>query len=147
MMGDAATPGIHVWDWNEKRLRDGRASILFPLGDATNENRAVWSQFHYGEGQIAPAHSHSGWTFVVVIGGSGTVGDVELTTGQMVLVEPYVVYGPIAPGPDGITCMEIFENVPAVEPIWDLDAPDVKALFEQLGDAASEIAELIIAEP
>jgi len=75
----------------------------------------------------------------VVIEGSWIAGGIEYFTGQMVIVEPNVVYGPFECGKDGVTCIEFFEHQDAVPPIWDEADPAVQAVLARLGDTAASV--------
>jgi hypothetical protein len=76
---------------------------------------------------------------VVVLEGPWSAGGVEYGPGDIIIVEPNVIYGPFEPGPNGVFAVEYFENQAALPPIWDENDPDVKAQLERLGDDAVSI--------
>jgi hypothetical protein len=132
-------PGVRIRNWNENRQRKDTASSIFTLGwPAADASQPCWVQFRYEPGWRAPAHAHSGWSCTVVLEGSWIAGGVEYGPGEMIIVAPNVTYGPFDPGPNGVLCVEFFENQAALPPIWDDNDPDVKTQLERLGaDAAS----------
>jgi hypothetical protein len=93
------------------------------VGDRDDDNAArfVLAQMD-PNGPPRLRHSHSGWTSTIVLSGSVDIEGVTFTAGQLVLVAPDVVYGPITPGPDGASVLEIFTDGAATGSFWD--APD-----------------------
>lgn len=128
----SSRPGLRVLDWNADRHVQGTAdneiATLFSLvvGDAGDDvaARFVHARMDPG-GPPRLWHAHPGWTATIVLEGSMTIEDVPFTAGQMVVVAPGVAYGPIVPGPDGATFLEVFSGAAATETIWDEDDPRV----------------------
>jgi hypothetical protein len=132
-------PGVHVLDWKENRQRRKESSRYFPLGPSQEKDRPLWNQVNRQPGNVAPAHSHAGWTCTVVLEGSLSLDGVEFGPGQMILVEPHVHYGPLIAGPTGVSFIEFYENQGTLAPIWDMTDPAVVALLERLGDEAASV--------
>ena len=119
-------PGLRIVDWNAGRR---------PQGTRGNEIATTFSQVVGSDDDPAAArfvhvvmvpdsvprlrHSHPGWTTTIVLAGSIDIEGETFTAGQMVVVAPNVVYGPLVPGPDGAVFIEIFgdENATAID--WD----------------------------
>ena len=138
-MDPVVTPGVRIMDWNENRQRHGATSPVFVFGPTEDVTRTVWLQFKYEPGWVAPIHAHSGWTATIILEGTFFAGGVEYSPGSIIQVEPNVHYGPFETGPNGVTCLELFENQAALPPIWDESDPDVIAVMERLGPEALSI--------
>jgi hypothetical protein len=125
-------PGLRIVDWNRARRSQGvpghEIATLFsmvvgPEGDA-GAPRFVHVHMHPGS---PPRlwHAHPGWTTTIVLSGSMDIEGETFTAGQMVVVAPHVSYGPLEPGPDGATFMEIFYGDAATRTDWDEADPRV----------------------
>jgi uncharacterized protein (TIGR02246 family) len=128
----ASRPGIRLIDWNADRTVQGRPgeeiATLFSLVVGAPDDEHAARIVHARMGPGGPPrlwHAHPGATATIVLEGSMTVEDVELTSGQMVSVDAGVAYGPIQPGPDGATFVEVFSGVAATETLWDEADPRV----------------------
>jgi hypothetical protein len=126
-------PGVQVLDWNAARRTMGapghEIATLFSLvvGDAGDGHAARFVHCRMDpDGPPRLLHAHPGWTATIVIEGSMTIEDERFDVGQMVLVAPNVAYGPIVPGPEGATFLEIFSGVDATVTLWDEDDPRVE---------------------
>lgn len=127
-------PGVQVLDWNADRRTMGRPgheiATVFSVvvGDAGDGQAARFVHCRMDPGGPPRLwHAHPGWTATIVLEGSMTVEDVELAAGQLVVVAPGVGYGPIVPGEQGATFLEVFSGVAATQTIWDETDPRVEA--------------------
>lgn len=119
-------PGVTVLDWNAGRRAIGtpghEIATVFSLvvGDGGDEHAARFVHCRMDpDGPPRLAHSHPGWTATVVLDGSMTIEGERFGAGQLVLVAPGVAYGPIVPGPDGATFLEVFSGAAATATSWD----------------------------
>lgn len=126
-------PGVRILDWNDERHTMGKPgheiATLFSLvvGGADDEHAARFVHCRMDpDGPPRLWHAHPGWTATIVLEGSMTIEDVTFTTGQMVMVAPGVAYGPIVPGPEGATFLEVFSATAATVTLWDEDDPRVE---------------------
>lgn len=132
-------PGVTVLDWNGERRTMGNPgneiATLFSLvvGEGTEDEHAA--RFVHcrmdPDGPPRLWHAHPGWTATIVLEGSMTIEGEEFTAGQIVLVEPGVAYGPIVPGPEGATFLEVFSGADATVTVWDEDDPRVEEYRER----------------
>jgi hypothetical protein len=76
-----------------------------------------------GPGWVLPRHAHDCHRFEVVVQGTLDVGDRILKTGDIIVSDPGVAYGPHIAGPEGCTTFEIFSNLRASY-ITLLDTPE-----------------------
>ncbi len=123
-------PGVKVLDWNAERRTMGtpghEIATLFSLvvGEAGDEHAARFVHCRMDpDGPPRLWHAHPGWTATIVVEGSMTIEDVEFAAGQLVLVAPGVAYGPIVPGPEGATFLEVFSGTAATVTLWDEEDP------------------------
>lgn len=127
-------PGVTVLDGNGERRAMGKAgheiATVFSLvvGDGPADEHAA--RFVHcrmdPDGPPRLWHAHPGWTATTVLEGAMTIEGEEFTAGQMVLVEPGVAYGPIVPGPEGATFLEVFSGSAATATLWDEQDPRVE---------------------
>lgn len=76
---------------------------------------------------VLPRHAHECHRFEVIVQGSLDVGERILKTGDVMVSEPNVFYGPHVAGPEGCTTFEIFSNHAAShEAVLDLAGTIVK---------------------
>ena len=132
-------PGLRVVDWNEARRSQGvpghEIATLFSVvvgpDDDPGAPRFVHVHMHPGS---PPRlwHAHPGWTTTIVLAGSLDIEGESFTTGQMVVVSPNVSYGPLEPGPDGASFIEIFYGDTATGTDWDETDPRVSR-YRELG--------------
>lgn len=102
----------------------------FRLGSANNPASPAVTYVRIEPHETAPRHAHPGWTINVVIEGSCRLADfpdIELKPGHVLTAEPNVQYGPVYPGPEGVSLFEIFDSLQARPPVWD-DPNDPVAL-------------------
>jgi hypothetical protein len=130
--------GVTLLDWNVGRRPHGRPggviASLFSLvvGDPADPSAARFTHARMEpDGPPRLWHAHDDWTVSIVLEGSIEVEGVQLTAGQLVLVEPGVPYGPLIPGPQGATVLEIFATAAATTTRWDSDDPRVTAYRER----------------
>lgn len=62
---------------------------------------------------VLARHAHDCFRFEVLVQGSLDVGDRVLKSGDVMLTEPRVAYGPHVAGPDGCTTFEFFTTYEA----------------------------------
>jgi hypothetical protein len=84
----------------------------FILGEP-RDNPPTVAALRMGPGWILPRHAHDCHRFEIVVQGTLDVGDRILKTGDIMLSEPGVAYGPHIAGPEGCTTFEIFSNLRA----------------------------------
>jgi hypothetical protein len=119
-------PGLRVVDWNEDRLERGIASAsgMIVIGDPDDERAARFVHIRMAPGSPPRVrHAHHGWTSTIVLEGSLEIEGAVFTKGQMVIVEPNHFYGPLTPGREGATIIEMFHGDAAVLPICDETDP------------------------
>ena len=108
----------------------------FPLGKSTAEQCSIVTYVRLEAGDPAPRHAHAGWTINIVVEGSCRLEDfpdVVLGPGHILTCEPNLQYGPVIPGPQGVTLFEIFDRPETRPPIWsDPDDPVCVAYEEWL---------------
>jgi hypothetical protein len=126
-------PGVRVVDWNADRHPQGRpGDVIASLYSLVVGDRADPTAVRFTHARMAPGsgprlwHAHADWTTSIVLEGSLVVEGVTLTAGQMVVVAPDVAYGPLTPGPEGATVLEIFASARATHTQWDDDDPLVQ---------------------
>lgn len=133
-MGRLGIEGVHETDWiDDLTVTPMSTQKRFFMGHDGDRGRPNFMWATMEQGQTSPRHAHRGWSCTVILDGSFVIGGVEFTAGQMLIVEPDVVYGPFEPGPDGVTLVEYFEHEDAIPPVWDESDPRVQELY-----AASE---------
>jgi hypothetical protein len=118
--------GLRVLDWNADRHRQGipghEIASIFSVVVGDQDDPRAPRFVHVRMDPDGPPrlwHSHPGWTTTVVLAGSMKVEGINFTEGQMVVVAPNVPYGPLEPGPEGATFLEIFHGEGATPTIWD----------------------------
>jgi hypothetical protein len=132
-------PGLQIVDWNVGRRPQGIAgheiADLFSLVVGPADDPGAPRFVHVRMAPGSPPrlwHSHPGWTTTFVLDGSMEIEGVSFTAGQMVLVAPNVGYGPLEPGPDGATFIEVFYGEVATTTDWDETDPRV-AVYRERG--------------
>lgn len=125
----SARPGLRVVDWNQDRKTQGNPgheiATLFSvvIGDSTTADPARFVHVRMKPGSVPRLrHSHPGWTTTMVLEGALDIEGQTFTAGQLVVVAPDVSYGPLTPGPDGATFLEIFSDTAATGTDYEPDA-------------------------
>lgn len=126
-------PGLRVADWNTGRKIQGdpgyEIATLFSvvMGDSDSPDPARFVHVRMKPGS-APRlwHSHPGWTTTIVLEGCLDIEGTTFTAGQMVVVAPNIGYGPLEPGPEGASFIEIFSDTAATRTDWDEADPRVE---------------------
>ena len=127
-------PGMFVDDWNGGLTHAPETSFCeFVLGGDEDPDAPRMYYARIEADQSGPRHAHAGWTINVVLQGNCRMGDIDLNPGQVLTCAPNIQYGPLMPGPEGVTILEIFDSALARRPIWaDPESPDAKAYEEWL---------------
>lgn len=122
------------WDSIPKLKGDlGDLQIIW-LGAEGDRRRPGIYYIHMRPDQVAPRHSHPGWAVSIIVEGSCKFNGVEYGPGEALLAEAGAVYGPLEPGPEGVTLFEIFEAEEKIDPQWeDPEDPRIKNLWASLG--------------
>ena len=131
--------GLRIVDWNVDRRRQGvpghEIASLFSLVVGEPDDPDAPRFVHVRMDPESPPrlwHSHPGWTTTVVLAGHMFVEGVAFGEGQMVVVAPDVSYGPLEPGPEGATFIEIFHGEQATSTRWDETDPRI-AVYRERG--------------
>ncbi|MDT3445768.1 MULTISPECIES: hypothetical protein [unclassified Pseudofrankia] len=91
---------------------DGKA--YWDLGDRDNPERGVAFDVKLAAGATRPGISVGDWRGVLVFDGSATVGDTELATGDVLLVEPDAKLPDLTAGPGGVHLLELARTAAAL---------------------------------
>ena len=124
----SSRPGLRVVDLNKDRKTQGNPgyeiatllSVVIGDDDSADPTRFVHVRMK-PDSVPRLRHSHPGWTTTIVLEGSLEVEGQTFTAGQLVVVAPNVSYGPLKPGPDGATFLEIFPNTAATGTDYEAD--------------------------
>ena len=124
-------PGMTMHNWNDNQLHAPQYSYRpFFLGNADGDPANI-NYVRMEPHQRAPRHAHAGWTMNVVLAGGCLMGEHPMKSGDVLICEPGIQYGPIVPGPEGVTLLEIFDKVSGLPITWDNpDDPAVLAIVE-----------------
>ncbi len=132
--------GVFVGSWREELTHSPWSSFReFRLGGPTDLDCPAVTYVRIEPHQSGPRHAHAGWTVNVVIEGSCRMGEIALAPGDVLTCAPNVQYGPLVPGPDGVTLFGDLRQVvgpPAGlgRPVEPLAADYEKWLADRFGD-------------
>jgi quercetin dioxygenase-like cupin family protein len=113
-------PGVFLDNWKTNLTLSPWSSFReFLLGAKDASNCPSVTYVRLEPHQAGPRHAHDGWTINVVIEGSCRMGDLALAAGDVLTCAPNKQYGPLTPGPNGVTLLEIFDKLSGRSPIWD----------------------------
>lgn len=122
-MHDATKPGLLLDTATTATTRSPYSVFReFRMGGEKDTNCPAVTYVRLEPGDVAPRHAHGGWTVNVVVAGSCHIGDfpdMEMKPGSVLTSAPNVQYGPVIPGPQGVTLYEIFDSLEGRPPIWD----------------------------
>jgi quercetin dioxygenase-like cupin family protein len=88
------------------------------LGEPDDPQRGVLLDTTFQPGENYPAHTHADWRALLVMDGSMNIGDREITSDDVVIIEPNAEVGAFEPGPRGIHVLEVARTAAAVPTIY-----------------------------
>ena len=124
--------GVFVGSWREELTHSPWSSFReFRLGGPADHDCPAVTYVRIEPHQSGPRHAHAGWTINIVIEGSCCMGEIVLAPGDVLTCAPNVQYGPLVPGPDGVTLLEIFDRLSGRPPVWDDPSDPLAADYEK----------------
>ena len=93
------TPGGQVW------------SDIILLGDQKDPFQLAVPDIRLPANQIWPLHWHDCWVGIVVLEGQCLIGDWWMMSGDVLITEAHLEYGPLLIGPKGCRMFEIFARL------------------------------------
>jgi hypothetical protein len=117
---------------------------FFVLGDAEREQGQAALVMKMEPGHVVNSHGHTSGVLEVIVEGSLQVGDVVLTPGDVMVLEPGEACGRAVAGPDGCTTVEFFSTVQGAHQLIyrtpDGDTLDWDVLQQRRRPESSEIS-------
>jgi quercetin dioxygenase-like cupin family protein len=86
----------------------------FDLGEAGDPQRGVVIDSSLRAGETVPEHSHKDWRGFIVMAGSMTIGDQEVTKDDVVVIEPDARVGTFVAGANGVQLLEFARTAAGV---------------------------------
>lgn len=80
------------------------------IGDETLPFQMMVPDIRLPANQLWPLHWHDCWTAVLIVEGTGLIGDWWMQPGDIFITEPSLEYGPLLIGPNGCRLFEIFAH-------------------------------------
>jgi|SRR6266540_6443587 hypothetical protein len=94
----------------EHLVQGGLTGLSYFLLGERKDNPPTVVALRMGPGWVLPRHAHDCYRFEIVTQGTLDVGERILKTGDVMISEPGIAYGPHVAGPEGCTTFEIFSN-------------------------------------